>query len=103
MPLEDFAREHTKVLLEADGIYNHKSQQRGQMWLEYPPSDKLREVRERIGRLDYLHARREELMPEKPGPELSHVEFELAAIEDALDAINYLVFYIKQIRRGMRG
>jgi len=57
------------------------------MWLEFPPSDKIRELRERVTRLEHAY-------PTAPMQVM---------VEDALDIINYAAFLIKQIERGMSG
>jgi hypothetical protein len=99
----DYESEHEAVLFEAMRLYKTKSHVRGQMWLEWPPSDKIRELRERVMRLEGAYANRERLMPETPGPEIPHAALDKAIIEDSLDLINYAAFLIKQIRRGMNG
>lgn len=100
---ENYASEHERVLSEANKIYLDKSHMRGQMWLDYPPSDKIRELRERIDRLERLYARREDIIPDTMGPEIPQAGFDKHLIEDSLDIINYAAFLIKQVRRGMRG
>ena len=87
MPLTDFEKEHRAVLDRANSIYMGKSMVRGQMWLEFKPSDKIREMKERIMRIENAYERE---------------QFD-AIIEDALDLINYTVFLIKQVERGQRG
>lgn len=58
------------------------------MWLEFPPSDKIRELRERVTRLEHAYAN---------GATID------VMVEDALDMINYAAFLVKQLERGMRG
>ena len=78
------------MLERANSIFLEKSHVRGQMWLEFPPSDKIRELRERVTRLEHAYANRTAKVDE-------------IMIEDALDIINYAAFFIKQIERGMGG
>lgn len=101
-PLPNFEDEHARVFNRAHRIYLEKSVLRGQMWLEFPPSDKLRELRERVTRLEngYQQIRFEDTTP---GPEDPFHVIRNALIEDALDLINYANFFIKQIERGQRG
>jgi hypothetical protein len=99
---EDFEREHRRVLDEAMTIFVQRSKVRGQMWIDFPPSDKLREIRERLHRMEnlYQQVRFEDTMP---GPEHPYdVELNVLA-EDAIDLINYAAFFVKQLRRGQRG
>jgi hypothetical protein len=83
--------EHQRVLDRANLIFLEKSRVRGQMWLEFPPSDKIRELRERVTRLENAY---------KLEPDALIKE---TMIGDALDIINYSAFLIKQLERGMRG
>jgi hypothetical protein len=100
MPTFDFEMEHFRVLGRAQQIFKDKSKLRGQMWLEFPPSDKIRELIERARRLEsgYQHIRFEDGL----GPDTDAV-IRLAMIEDALDIINYATFFVKQLERGQRG
>lgn len=99
---EDFVQEHEAVFAEATNIFKKRSMVRGQMWLDWPPSDKLREMKERLGRLEHLY---QEIRFEDttPGPEDPYREIKAVLIEDALDTLNYVNFFIKQVRRGQRG
>jgi hypothetical protein len=97
--VEDFAAEHQKVLTQAMNLFKAKSSVRGQMWLEWPPSDKIREMRERIMRIEAAYANRERLI--KQGHD--HEGLDRVIIEDGIDLINYTDFLIKQIERGMSG
>jgi len=99
----DYQTEHFRVLQRANRIYVEKSQVRGQMWLDWPPSDKIRELRERIMRIESAYFERDHLIPPTPGPESPHIDLQLAIVEDALDMINYAAFLIKQVERGMSG
>jgi hypothetical protein len=99
-PIE-FENEHLAVLNRAHRIYVNKSQLRGQMWRDFPPSDKLRELRERVSRLEagYQQIRFDDPVE----PPAAEVVVKEALIEDALDLINYAAFFIKQLERGQRG
>lgn len=94
--------EHSWVLDRAQRIFVAKSQLRGQMWADFPPSDKIRELKERVARLEngYQQIRFEDTTP---GPEDPFRHIRESLIEDALDAINYAAFFIKQLERGQRG
>jgi len=93
-----YEEEHSAVLYEAARLFKAKSQVRGQMWLEWPPSDKIRELRERVMRIEAAYTQRQRIIDD-----ISTESIDQAIIEDALDTINYAAFLIKQIRRGMSG
>lgn len=99
---EDFVQEHEAVFAEATALFKQRSQVRGQMWLDWPPSDKLREMKERMGRMEHLY---QEIRFEDttPGPEDPYAMERRVLLEDAIDMLNYTNFFIKQIRRGQRG
>ena len=99
----DYESEHSAIFYEAMRIYKDRSTVRGQMWLEWPPSDKIREMRERIMRIEAAYINRERMIPPIEGPEFPHSALDRTIIEDSLDLLNYTVFLIKQIRRGMSG
>lgn len=97
---EDFEREHMDVLMEANRVYKNASCVRGQMWLEFPPSDKIRELRERVTRIEHAYERFE------AADDCQHEDarrLQDAISEDAIDLINYAAFLVKQIKRGQRG
>ena len=97
MTVEDFEREHLNVLMEAHEIFVQKSKVRGQMWLNHPPSDKIREIGERAERMaNALPLLQTGNIPRKE-------EIREIIIEDALDVINYADFLIKLLRRGDDG
>jgi len=102
VPQLSYEDEHARVLNRAHQIFLDKSVLRGQMWIEFPPSDKIRELRERVRRLTegYQLIRFEDTTP---GPEDPNHAIRDAVIEDALDTINYAAFLIKQLERGQRG
>ena len=93
---EDFLGEHEDVLRQANDVYKAKSHVRGQLWLTMPPSDKIRELRERVNRIEAAYGRLQ-------SSQASRNEVDEAIIEDSIDIINYAAFLIKQIRRGHRG
>jgi pimeloyl-CoA synthetase len=95
----DFEQEHREVLNEAMEVYKKRSEVRGQMWLEWPPSDKIRELRERVMRIESAYANRERMI------EHGHTALNLSSAieEDCIDVINYTAFLVKQVRRGMSG
>ena len=83
-----FEKEHEAVLARANSLFVEKSKVRGQMWLEFPPSDKIRELRERIMRIEHAYAN---------GAPIDIM------VEDSIDIINYAAFLVKQLERGQRG
>lgn len=97
-----FEDEHARVFNRAHAIFLDKSVIRGQMWMEFPPSDKIREMNERVRRIEYAY---QQLRFEDttPGPEDPFVVIRMVMIEDTLDLLNYGNFFIKQIERGQRG
>jgi hypothetical protein len=103
MPTEDFEQEHLGVLSEAQVIFKKKSQVRGQMWLEFPPSDKIRELRERVSRIEHAYQARELELGERTTSTPDTDLLTAVMIDDALDILNYTAFFIKQLRRGHRG
>ena len=86
--------EHLNTILDAFFIYQEKDQVRGDLWRAFPPSDKLRELRERLARIDYAyeHGLIDEISAARD-----------AVLSDAVDMINFLAFFIRQIREGQRG
>jgi len=100
MPPENFEEEHSAVFYEAMKIYKEKSHVRGQMWLDWPPSDKIRELRERVMRIEQAYVTRERLVSSGMGPSET---LDQAIVDDSIDVINYANFIVKQIRRGMSG
>src|SRR5262245_50374956 len=99
----NFQFEHDEVLMAASKIYNEKSHVRGQMWLEWPPSDKIRELEERVMRIKAAYQGRERVYPTVVGPEQPQAAYDRVIIEDCLDIINYAAFLVKQIHRGHIG
>lgn len=90
---------HGAVLFEAQQIFKEKNALRGDMWREFPPSDKLREIQERQRRIEKLYAR----VLEMPPFDRQQSMLVKAIEEDTLDLINYAVFFIRQLREGARG
>lgn len=90
---------HKFILQEAYAIFEEKNALRGDMWREFPPSDKLREIQERYRRIMRMYANVLETQRDI-GEDPAHV---IEAIEeDTLDLINYAVFFIRQLREGQR-
>jgi hypothetical protein len=84
---------HAQVLQEANHIYQEKSLQRGDMWRQFPVGDKIRELRERVTRIEAISQREGLLISTKND----------LLIEEGLDIINYTVFMIRQLREGTPG
>lgn len=86
--LSDEHYEHLLILLDSFYLYQERDAVRGDMWRQFPPSDKIRELRERVLRIEAafnLNASNEEI------------------INDAQDIINYSTFLIRQLREGATG
>lgn len=81
--------QHLRVLLEAMELFKGRSAMRGDMWRRFPASDKIRELRERVSRIEV--ARNFQRDPETTRRTIR---------EDAVDIINYAAFLIKQIDEG---
>jgi hypothetical protein len=85
--------QHLNVLMEAFLLFRDRTGTRGDMWRQFPPSDKVRELRERVTRIEtaFVAINR---FPD-------HADGTWATIrEDAIDIINYADFLIKQIDEG---
>jgi hypothetical protein len=102
MPSEDQVQ-HLGVLAEAMDIFIEKDALRGDMWRQYPPSDKIREIRERADRLTSANTILARMAEENGDTHANGDLVEETLISDALDTINYAAFLIKQIREGARG
>jgi hypothetical protein len=102
MPSEDHYQ-HQQVLDEAQRIFEQKDSLRGDMWRKYPPSDKIREIRERADRLTSANTILARMAEENGDTHANGDLVEETLISDALDTINYAAFLIKQIREGARG
>jgi hypothetical protein len=85
--------EHWRILQRAGNIYNDRSRVRGQMWRTMPPSDKIRELDERVKRIDFAYR----------GHFNVPADIKAVIVEDALDVINYATFLIRQIEEGASG
>lgn len=94
----DDATQHLDVLMEAHRLFLDRSQVRGDMWRQFPPSDKVRELRERITRVESAFPM---MQMELVQPQNSSIAGIIRA--DALDIINYAAFLIKQLDEGARG
>lgn len=84
---------HLNVLDDAHEIFVKKDAVRGDMWREFPPSDKIRELGERVRRIEKAYDR----------VSAGHLPSVAIIREDALDLINYSVFLIRQLDEGARG
>jgi hypothetical protein len=83
------------VLEEANLIYVKKDDIRGDMWRQFPVGDKIRELRERVTRIEAQADRFDDETPER------NEALRQAIIDDGLDIINYSVFMIRQLREGI--
>lgn len=82
--------QHLEVLISAYQLFRDRSQVRGDMWRMFPAEDKIRELRERVSRIEVARNFRQ-----------SGSEVRLKTIRsDAVDIINYATFLIKQIDEG---
>lgn len=90
-PYNDDQEGHLAVLDAAFLLYIEKDGQRGDMWRQFPVGDKIRELRERVTRLEALADRSEVKI------DVKHT----LMIEEGLDVINYAVFMIRQLQEGM--
>lgn len=83
--------QHLEVLINAYQLFCDRSQVRGDMWRMFPAEDKIRELRERVSRIEVARNFRQ----------ASSAEFRRGTIRsDAVDIINYATFLIKQIDEG---
>lgn len=90
---------HWHVLMQAQEIFQQKNILRGPMWREFPPSDKIRELRERVRRIEQAYSQVQKLHPDSP----STPSLKVAVIDDAIDIINYSVFLVRQLHEGATG
>lgn len=82
---------HLSVLDGAYLVYIEKDAQRGDMWRQFPVEDKIRELRERVTRLEALSDRSEIKIETK----------HQLMIDEGVDIINYAVFMIRQLQEGI--
>ena len=86
--LSDEHYEQLLIMLDSFYIYQERDAVRGDMWRAFPPSDKIRELKERALRIAAAY-------------ELGGASDVI--VEDAQDIINYATFLIRQIREGATG
>lgn len=99
MPHIDDLAQHQKVLDEAFDIFTDRSASRGDMWRHFPIRDKVRELRERVARIEMAINMIPYTPPgREPDRHLTAMRGEIRA--DAIDMINYAAFLIKQIDEG---
>ena len=96
--MRDYQREHQVVLDEAMKIYIDKSRVRGQLWETMPPSDKIRELDERVKRLQVGYKAMEAEVVKPANSSIASI-----LVADAVDIINYATFFVRQVRSGVRG
>lgn len=94
--------EHLITLMEAFDLYQEKDSVRGDLWRQFPPSDKIRELDERVRRLSWAYEQIK-FMPPPEGPEDPYRQHREAVLSDSIDIINFCVFLIRQIKEGARG
>jgi|1185.fasta_scaffold1748905_2 hypothetical protein len=82
--------QHFEVLLDAYQMFRDKSMFRGDMWRRFPTKDKIRELRERVTRIETA-ANLGQMRPDAARREIR---------ADAIDIINYATFLVKQIDEG---
>lgn len=82
--------QHLEVLEEAQALFAERSEVRGDLWRQFPISDKVRELRERVSRMESI------LNVKKMRPDVARAELR----KEALDHINYAAFIIKQLDEG---
>lgn len=93
-PLVQPSQDHQGHLTVLDGaylVYIEKDGQRGDMWRQFPVEDKIRELRERVTRLEAIQEREGLLIDTK----------HTLLINEGVDIINYAVFMIRQLQEGM--
>jgi hypothetical protein len=86
---------HAMILIEAIKIYLEKDPVRGSMWRDFGAEDKVRELIERSRRIEVALGHMDSSLP---GHDKHMCE---VMIEDALDLINYSVFFIRQLREDI--
>lgn len=95
----DDQMEHAAVLSEAMRIYMDRDAVRGDLWRNFPPTDKFKMIREKTDRAVSALARLGH--PVKSKHFIDRLEHEI--IDSMLDTINFAVFAIRQVRDGQRG
>lgn len=84
-------REQLRVMLEAMCIYEEREASRGGLWKEMGAKDSAHHLKSKAMRIDYT-ARNALLL-----------RGEDRAIDEALDAVNYAVFYARNVRADRFG
>jgi len=79
--------------MQAQDIFVDRNALRGDLWRKFPPSDKIRELRERVMRVERLATIDWQVQEGR----------EAAIADECLDIINYAVFLIRQTREGVAG
>lgn len=79
-PSQDDRNRHARVLEDALEIYVERSKERGQLWKDFDPEDAALHIKSKSARVLAIEARGQD------------------AEDDALDLINYAVFYIRHKR-----
>jgi hypothetical protein len=98
-PCNDDEYQHVMVFVEAFDLFRERSAFRGDMWRQFPPSDKIRELRERVSRIE-MAVNMSHIVPQGRNAE-GHMEAMKREIRsDAIDIINYATFLVKQIDEG---
>jgi hypothetical protein len=92
--------EQMAVLLEVFKLYVQRSEQHGQTWKELGALNNLARLVTKTNRLKHQFWDKHEVLRAE-FPEAVEVEGSPTEdLDDALDAINYLVFFIRQARLG---
>lgn len=91
--LTDDNREHLDVLLECFDLYTARSENYGQVWKNYGALNNLVRSASKVDRLmeTWWHGR---------PPESAHPAMHKDSLDDALDAVSYLTFFIRSARAG---
>lgn len=89
---------HLNVAMDAVALFFDKDELRGDMWRAFPPSDKIRELSERVLRIEAMYSK---LLPSNSAEYRTRMKASIK--EDALDLINYAVFLVRQLDEGMTG
>lgn len=101
---KDTEREQIAVLLDAYEIFQQKNGERGDMWREFPPSDKIRELRERITRIERIWQNGTLVVHDYGiSHPMSFADISVLIEQECLDIINYSAFLIRQLKEGASG
>lgn len=94
------------IFMESVDIFSDRTKVRGHMWREFPPSDKLRMMGEKLRRAEAAYARLQMYEQTYANDEIHSgtLKFFKDEFEDSLlDLNNFSVFAIRQVREGARG